>query len=74
MKQNRSCSIFTNHIEVFMKTYTKNPTTVAIRWTRLLGSMLMVAFMVSAVAFSQPTAPVLATPGNNATDQPQAPT
>jgi hypothetical protein len=42
-----------------------------------LGAMLIVALMVSAVAYSTgggPAAPVLATPANAATGQPQAPT
>ena len=38
--------------EVFMKTITKNPTTVISRWSRFFGAMLMVALMVSAVAYS----------------------
>jgi hypothetical protein len=57
-----------------MKTSTKNPTSVISRWSRFFGAMLMVALMVSAVAYSNPAAPVLATPANAATGQPQAPT
>jgi Ice-binding-like/Secretion system C-terminal sorting domain len=44
-----------------MKTNTKNSTTLS-SWTRLLGAMLTVAFMVPAVAFSQP--PTLDSPAD----------
>ena len=48
-----------------MKTYTTNRKGILHRLTRLLGAMLTVAFMVPAVAVSQPLAPVnLGTAGN----------
>jgi hypothetical protein len=53
-------------MEVFMKTNTKNPTTVLSKWTRFLGAMLTVVFMVPTAAVSQSSpAPVnLGTAGN----------
>jgi hypothetical protein len=57
-----------------MKTSTIDPTSVISRWLRFFGAMLIVALMVPTAAFSQPAAPVLGTPANNATGQPQAPT
>jgi hypothetical protein len=57
-----------------MKTSIMNPATALSRWMCFLGAMLIVALMVPAAAFSQPAAPVLATPTDNATNQPQVPT
>ena len=56
-----------------MNNDTRNAITFVSRWTRFLGAMLIIALMVSGVAFSQP-APVLVAPAANATGQPQAPT
>jgi hypothetical protein len=51
-------------MEVFMNTDTKNPTTVLSGWTRSLGAMLTVAFMVHTAAVSQSTTVNLGTAGD----------
>jgi hypothetical protein len=56
--------IFTYTMEIFMKTNTKNPTIVLSRWTRFLGAMLTVSFMVSAAIAAGPTSVDLGTAGN----------
>jgi hypothetical protein len=47
-----------------MKISAKNPTTVLSRWTRFLGAMLAVAFMVSAAIAAGPTPVNLGTAGD----------
>ena len=47
-----------------MKTNTKNSTTVFSKWTRLLGAMLTVAFIVSTAMAAGPTPVNLGTAGN----------
>jgi hypothetical protein len=61
-------------MEVFMKIYTTHTTGILDRWTRFLGAMLTVAFMMPAVAFSLPAAPVLNLPGNAAVNVSTTPT
>jgi len=51
-------------MEVFMKTNTKNSTTVLNRWIRFLGAMLMLALMVPAAIASNPTPVNLGTSGD----------
>jgi hypothetical protein len=67
---------FTILKEDTMKSLTTKPTAVVRRWTFCLAAMLTLALMVPAAAYSTagPTAPVLATPADLATNQPQAPT
>jgi preprotein translocase subunit SecG len=57
--------------EGLMKTHSTNTLN---RWTRFLGTALIAIAMVSAVTFSQPAAPTLATPADAARNQQLAPT
>jgi hypothetical protein len=51
-------------MEIFMKIYTINPTTVLSRWTRFLGAILTVALLMPVAAMSQSTAVNLRTAGD----------
>jgi hypothetical protein len=51
-------------MEIFMKTDTKNPTIVLKRWTRVLGAMLTVSFMVSTAIAAGPAPVNLGTAGS----------
>ncbi len=64
ISKNRSYFIFTNSTEIFMKTDTRNQTTVLSRWTRFFGLMLAVVMIVHAAAMSQSTTVNLGTAGN----------
>ncbi len=57
-----------------MKIYTRNPTTVLSKWARFFGAMLILALMVSAVAFSAATTPNLVLPTNANANQGLTPT
>jgi hypothetical protein len=51
-------------MEILMKTYTKNLTTVLISWKRFLGAVLMAAIMMPVAVMSQDTVVNLGTAGN----------